>query len=490
MTEVAEIVNVGFSLHQQGNLDDAENAYIEALKLDDKNAEVYNLIGVLKLQKGEVESAVEYVEKALQISPEAYFYETLFQAYIRSENYSKIIAKEAVVMKLFPENFSLIFNIALAYKNLKQNKKAMLYYERALKINPSSYQAWFNLAHLYSIEGEYSNAVSAFKICTKLRKDDETEYFYSLALMQTKDYKNGLKHFEKRISKKTAIESQSKTYPGKIRNDNLWHGENIKDKTLLVYYEAGFGDVIMFSRYLPLAAKKCKKIILMCQKPLTQLFIENPQLGVSEIIDTFVPEKEVLFDYHIPLLSLPYALGLKEDDIFAYPDGYIRATQDKFEDAKKKYFENDNLKIGIKWKGNTYFDTDRVIPAEMFLPLIQTENTKFYSLQTFEGAEDVNKLQGIIDIGKDLIDFSQTAAVIANMDLIICNDTSLAHLAGAMGVPCWIILPYEVNWRWHNNLAKCDWYNSVKLYRQKSQGDWQGVFDEVEKDFIQAITKV
>lgn len=490
MTGAAEFVNVGFSLHQQGNLEDAENAYFEALKLDNRNAEVYNLIGVLKLQKGEVEAAIESVERAISISPEAYFYETLFQAYIRNEDYNKIVSKEMEVTKLYPDNFSLLFNLALAYKNLNQNRKAMNYYEKALKINPSSYQAWFNLAHLYSIEGEYKNAVSALKICTKLRPDDETEYFYSLALMQIKDYKNGLKHFEKRVCKETAVKSQAKTYPDKIRTDNFWNGENIKDKTLLVYYEAGFGDVLMFSRYLPLAAKKCKKIILMCPKPLTPLFIENPQLGVSEIIDTFVPEGQVEFDYHIPLLSLPYVLGLKGNDIFAFPEGYIRATQEKYDNAKKKYFENDNLKIGIKWQGNTYFDKDRVIPAEMFLPLIQTENTKFYSLQTFEGSEEVNKLQGVVDIGKDLIDFSQTAAAIANLDLIICNDTSLAHLAGAMGVPCWIILPYEVNWRWHDNLSKCDWYNSVKLYHQKTIGDWQGVFDEVEKDFTDAIIKI
>ena len=125
MQAIQDIINVGFSLHQEGKLDEAENAYNEALKIDSKNAEVYNLIGVLKLQQDEVESAIEYIEKAIEISPEAYFYETLFQAYIRSENYESIVSRAEFVQRLFPNNFSLMFNLGLAYKNLNKNKEPM-----------------------------------------------------------------------------------------------------------------------------------------------------------------------------------------------------------------------------------------------------------------------------------------------------------------------------------------------------------------------------
>ena len=110
---------------------------------------------------------------------------------------------------------------------------------------------------------------------------------------------------------------------------------------------------------------------------------------------------------------------------------------------------------------------------------MEVENTQYYSFQTFEGSEDIKDLEGIIDIGKDLIDFGQTAAALSNLDLVICNDTSLAHLAGAMGIPCWVMLPYEVNWRWHTDLSVCDWYNSVKLFRQHKIGDWKSVFDDI-----------
>lgn len=485
MTSTKEIIDLGFSFHQKGLLDAAENAYSEALKQDEKNAEVYNLIGVLKLQKGDVDSATEYITKAIDIAPAEYFYETLFQAYIRQENYQAILDKEEFVLKNYPKNFSLLFNLALASKNMKNNQKAMKLYEKALDVNPSSYQAWFNLAHLYSVEAETKNAVSALKVCKKLRPNDEdTEYFLSLALMRVKDYEKGLKLFERRLCRETAVALQNRTFPNKARPDNIWKGENIKDKTLFLYYEAGFGDAIMFARYIPLARKKCKKIILMIQKPLAPLFRANPHLGADVILDGFIPESKIEFDVHAPLLSLPYILGLKGKDVFAFPDGYMTIQKEKTEEYRKKYFDNNKIKIGIKWQGNTYYDKDRVIPTEEFIPLSHIDNTQMYSFQTFEGAEGVNKLlgEGVIDMGKELKDFSETAAAISNMDLIICNDTSLAHLAGAMNIPCWVILPYEVNWRWHTDLSVCDWYDSVRLFRQPSIGDWDSVFAEVKQE--------
>ena len=376
-----------------------------------------------------------------------------------------------------------MFNIALAYKNLNKNHEAISFYDKALKINPTSSQAWFNIAHLYSVEAETKNAVSALKICKKLNpNDDEVEYFLGIALMRVKNYDKGLKYFEKRLCREAAYAMQKKTYPNKVREDNLWKGENIKNKTLLVYYEAGFGDVIMFARYLPLVAQKCKKLIFMCQKPLAPLFRENMNLGIDEIIDTFVPEQNLEFDVHAPLMSLPYILRLKGNKVFAYSSGYLRPNEKLVQEYKKKYFNTEKIKVGIKWQGNTYYDKDRVIPTEKFGQLMEVENTQYYSFQTFEGAEELQKLSSkynIVDIGKDLVDFSQTAAALSNLDIVICNDTSLAHLAGAMAIPCWIMLPYEVNWRWHTDLSVCDWYDSVKLFRQKKLGDWQSVFDQI-----------
>ena len=490
MANVEELINIGFNLHQEGKLDDAENTYKEILDMDCENAEVYNLLGVLNLQKGNINDAIQYVEKAVEKSPQSYFYETLFQAYIRKGEFSKIVSKENEIIKLFPQDFSLLFNLGLAFKNLKNNKKAIYYYEKALEINPSSYNAWFNLSKVYLIEAEVKNAISALKICTKIKPHDkETEYFYSLALMRDKNYDKGLKYFESRESRDLVFALHNKSYPNKLRLDNRWQGENIKNKTLLVYYEAGFGDSIMFLRYLPLAKKRCKKLILIIQKPLSELIKQNKQLGVDTVIDSFIPESDIDFDVHASILSLPHILGLNSKNIFVSSDGYLKADSNEIENFRKKYFNNDQIKIGIKWRGNTFYDTDRVIPAEIFAPMKLLDGVQVYSLQTFEGSEETNKLPNIIDIGKDLITFSQTAAALSNIHLVICNDTSLAHLAGAMNIPCWIMLPYEVNWRWHTNLDVCDWYNSVRLFRQKSDGDWKSVFDKIMSEINHTLAE-
>lgn len=492
MTAINEIINKGFDFHQSGRLAEAEAAYREALDIDPENPEVYNLLGVLKLQQNDTFAAIEWTEKAIQIKSNEYFYETLFQAYIRACSYEKIIYYESEIKQKYPKNFSLLFNIALAYKNLNQYKKAIQTYEEALKIDPSSYQGWFNLAHLYEILGQSKNAVSAMRICNKLRPhDDDTEYFYSIALMRAKDYDKGLKLFEKRQCRALAIATQAKSYPNLATEEKLWKGENIKDKTILVYYEAGYGDVIMFSRYLPLLKQKCKKLVFYPQRPLVPLF-EQSGLGIDELIDGYIPESNMDFDVHTPILSLPYLLGLKGNRVFESPEGYLCADSNLINEYKSKYFDTKFLKVGIKWQGNTYYDKDRVIPPEAFSPLLETEGTKFYSFQTFEGSEDLEKISAkhdITDIGKDLLDFGQTAAALKNLDLVICNDTSLAHLAGALGIPCFVILPYEMNWRWHDNTGKCDWYDSLKLFRQAENGSWDTAIEQVKTVLLNGVTK-
>ena len=478
---IETIINRGFDFHQQGRLEDAEPLYEEALKMDNENAEVYNLIGVLKLQKGEPDLALEYILKAISISPSEYFYEVLFQAFIRKSDFQSIVGYENTINTLYPQSFTLLFDLAFAFKRMNDHKNALKYYEKALRIDPTSYDGWANVANIYDIEGRVNDAISAMEVCHAMKpNDDDTEYFLSRHYLKAKNYKKGLPLFEKRPSKKVAFQSQIKTLPNLIREDNEWKGENIKNKNMYVYLEAGYGDAIMFARYLPLVAQKCKKLTLMCHKELASLFeLNKSHLGIDEIEDSFIPNKPLDVDVHASNLSLPLLLGLKGDDIFVSREGYIVPDMNMVEEYKQKYFNTDKIKVGIKWRGNTAFDKDRVIPAEYFNRLIDLDNAQYYSFQTFEGSEEINKLNNIIDIGKDLTDFTQTAAALRNLDLVICNDTSLVHLAGAMRVPCWVLLPYNTDWRWHNNMDKCDWYESVKLFRQKNIDDWQSVFDQV-----------
>ena len=379
-------------------------------------------------------------------------------------------------------DFETYFNQALEYKNSIEYEKAEIAYLKALELNPKSCETLFNIASLYLSLNEPFKAIEYYKKLLEINPNDfEAEYFLSLAYFRVKDYEKGEKHFETRLCRETAVRTQLKTYPNIMSKAKLWMGEDISDKILYTYYEAGFGDMIMFARYIKELEKRCKKLVIKPQFELSQLLRDN--FSNVDVMNYFYDEKSFDFDYHLPFLSIPYALGLKNDEIFMHHDKYLSATQDKIDFFRQKYFDNDKFKIAIKWQGNTYYETSRVINADAFAPLFNIENVQIYSAQTFEGSEEISKLKkyGIVDLSGDFKDFSYTAGALANVDLVISSDSSLAHLAGAMGIPCIILLPYSYNWRWHLDLTKCDWYDSVKLFRLGERETWNELMIKVAK---------
>ena len=179
-------------------------------------------------------------------------------------------------------------------------------------------------------------AVNCYKKALEIKPDDwESVYFLSLAYMQLKDYKNGLRLFESRLCRQSAIVTQEKTYPNIMKARSEWTGEDLSDKTLFTYYEAGFGDMLMMYRYVPILTKMCKKLIIKPQKELAQLFREN-SYG-AKIIENYDYKKEIEFDYHIPFLSIPFILGYTGEEIFIHhDDGYLKANPEKNGDAYEK----------------------------------------------------------------------------------------------------------------------------------------------------------
>lgn len=482
-----ELTEQAFQLHQDGKLDEAEDIYAKILEQNPMNAEVLNLMGLINLQKFKLSVAENFIKRALEIQNNDYFLENLAKVYLEKEDSEKAIKLYSELLERMPAKFSYVFNLAIAYKIAKDYENAIKMYERAITLEPNNPDSYFNLGLIYNNLSKPEHAIKYYEKAVELTPNDmETRYFTGITYFRNRDYKNGLQYFESRLCRQSAILTQYNTYPNLMNNSLLWDGEtDISDKTVYTYYEAGFGDVLMFARYLPILKSRCKKLIVKPQAPLAELLQENfPDIHVMEF---FEHESKIDFDYHIPILSLPYALGLDENNMFVGRDKYLSASTEKIEKYKQKYFDNDNFKIGIKWRGNTHYEMDRVIEIKSFLKLFNIKNTKFYSFQTFEGAEDLEQIindYDIVDIGKTVSNFSDTAGALANLDLVICNDTSLAHLAGAMNIPCWILLPYNYNWRWHIDLSKCDWYESVKLYRQKESGNWDEIFDRMYEDLI------
>lgn len=479
-----------FHNHKQGQLTKARDMYMEILKDEPENAEVWDLLGVLYHQINDYMESELCIKKALELSPRLYYLENLANLYLDKGEFELSAALYSDIVK-HNSTYENWFNLAMAYKGCQKWEQSKEAYNKSLEINPDGYESHFNLAYLALNDNNPQKAIECYKKALKIKPDDwEATYFLSLAYMQNKDYKNGLKAFESRLCRQSAIMSQEKLYPALMKEKPVWQGEDLTDKILFTYYEAGFGDILMFYRYMPTLTKMCKKVVIKPQKELAPLFREN-SYG-AEVLENFDFEKEMYFDYHIPFLSIPYVLGYKGEDIFAHhDDGYLKANPAKTKYYKEKYCQNNKFKIGIKWQGNTHYDVERVLKVEDFFPLFEIDNTQFYSFQTFDGSEEFEKIRGkynVVDLGSTFSNFSDTAGAIDNMDLIISNDTSLVHLAGAMTKQCWVLLPYVYNWRWHTDLTKCDWYDSVKIYRQKSHGDWNEVFYDVQKDLIVAIS--
>ena len=453
-----ELLNQAFDLHKQGQLGEAEKLYKELLTQSPDNIQVLDLLARIKISQKKYQEGITINKKILELDS---------------------------------QNENALFDIALAYKNEGLLKESIDFYNKVITLNPQNTNAHYNIAFIYADLGDVNNAIYHFnKVLEHNPNDSDTKYFVSLAYLKNRDYKKGLPFFENRMCRKSALLTQEHTYPNLMKQAKLWQGENVSDKTIYTYYEAGFGDVLMFARYLPMLQEKCKQIIFKPQVPLTELFREN--FPYIHTMNYFEPEKNIHFDYHIPILSLPYALGLDETNMFISKDKYLKANPQKIKFYRDKFFNTDKFKIGIKWQGNTTYDWERVIDVKEFIKLFNIPNTKFYSFQTFEGAEKIEELKkyyDIVDIGKTLNNFSDTAGAIENLDLVICNDTSLAHIAGAMGKPCLVLLPYLYNWRWHLDLTKCDWYDSVKLFRQSEPQNWDSVFDNLYKELTDVLKK-
>ena len=441
-----------FNFHIQGRLDEAEKLYLQLLKKTPDDSELLNLTGLLKLRKNQPEDALSFFKKAFEINP---------------------------------NSFEIRFNLALAYKKNNETDKAVELYKKALEIDSSNYKVYFNLGHIFESKNETATALEYYKKAYEYSKDeeggnDEITYFLALSYMKMKNYTEGLIHYEARPSKKFAILSQELQYKEQIISKPFWSGTEAKDKTIFVYYESALGDTLMYSRYLKLLKDKFKKVLFKPQVCLMDFFKEN-NFG-AEIIDLKTHPDDVKFDFHLPIMSLPYALNLMSEEI-PFSEGYLKANLSKIEKYKEEYFNNDKFKIGIKWMGNPTYETSRIINIEAFYDLFEIENTQFYSLQKGDGIEELEKIPSkynVIDLGKTFEDFTDTAAAIENLDLVICNDTSIAHLAGAMGKHCWILLPFVQNWRWHTDISYSPWYKSVKLYKQIEPENWGEVFERIK----------
>jgi hypothetical protein len=305
----------------------------------------------------------------------------------------------------------------------------------------------------------------------------------SFALLLSGDFKKGWKEYEWRCKCKEAT-SLRRSF-----SQPQWDGSNIRGLTILLHFEQGFGDTIQFIRYVPLIAQQGAEVIIWCQEALASL-LQNVK-GIKQV---FVKGKQIpQFDVHCPLASLPFVFDTALESIPAIVP-YISVdsllVQKWF---NKIQHDNSKLKIGLVWSGNPRYKADRYRSCSLdtFSPLTQFNEITLYSLQKGEAgeqAENPPEDMKLIDYTEDINDFSDTAALLENLDLIISVDTAVVHLAGALGKSVWTLVPFVPDWRWMLTRKDSPWYPTMRLFRQSSPGDWEPVIDSIEKELSEFIS--
>ncbi len=334
--------------------------------------------------------------------------------------------------------------------------------------------------------GRLDEAVAAYDRAIAAEPDDAlARYHRGFILLARGDYEAGWAAQEWRL--KTSAFSR----PELLKVAPLWKGEDATTKKVLLHSEQGAGDVIQFVRYAPLVAARAGSVSMVVHESLRRLFAANfPDMDVSSDIGM-----RTGFDYQAPLMSLPYILGTNSEAAIPREVPYLVADPERVAKWGAR-LGNEGFKVGISWQGNSDYPGDqfRSIPLKRFAPLADVPGVRLISMQALWGTEQLDDLPAgmtVETLGEELVNnpdgFREMAAVIANLDLMIVSDSAPAHLAGALGRPVWVALRDYPDWRWLTERSDSPWYPTMRLFRQKQQGDWAGVFAEIAAALAEEI---
>jgi tetratricopeptide (TPR) repeat protein len=374
-------------------------------------------------------------------------------------------------------------NRGLTLHELQRFEEALASYDRALALRPDYAEALTNRGVTLQELKRFDAALASYNSALKVRPDyAKAHYDEAICRLLIGDLARGFEKYEWRWETEQLAEGKRKF------SQPLWLGsDEITGKTILLHAEQGLGDTLQFCRYVPLLTSRGVRVILEVQKPLSTL------MGTLAERAQIVSQGDKLpdFDFHCPLLSLPLALGTQIETIpSAIP--YLSASESKTRLWRDRLGCRQGPRIGIVWAGNSrkelshghrLLDSRRSLAFDRLEPVLQVANCDFYSLQ--KGDDAVLQLRAspmchrVTDWTDDLHDFSDTAALVENLDLIISVDTSVAHLAGALGKPVWLLNRYDTCWRWLLNREDSPWYPTVRLFRQDQTRDWDSVVTRV-----------
>jgi Flp pilus assembly protein TadD len=437
--EAARMFNNAAGLHREGKLDDAIEAYGKSLLLNPKQPDVYNNMGVALRSQGKLEAAVACYRRSLVLKP---------------------------------NNSGVYSNMGNALRELGRLEVSMASHQQAVRLAPRSTEAYYNLGLVLRDLGQTEAALSCLDKALALNENHvDCQWDRALTLLEMGRLEEGFEAYESRW-----LLDRS---PPRTFDQPRWDGADLKGKTVLVHHEQGFGDMIQFARYLPMIKARGGQVVVEVQPELARLM--GSVEGVSKVFNRGqTPPK---FDFWIPMMSLPHIFATSLDSIPAEVP-YVGPLDPG---AVQLPSSLGRIKrVGISWAGRPTHrnDANRSAGFKHFIEIMGLPGMSVYSLQKGPAAADIKEFGCdalVTDLGERLRDFSDTAAVVSQLDLVITVDTALAHLAGAMGKAVWVAVPFSPDWRWMRGTDSSPWYPSMRLFRQKRHGAWAGVFGDIRR---------
>jgi tetratricopeptide (TPR) repeat protein len=503
--------NLGKMHRKAGRLDDAEASFRHALAAAPNDAESHHDLALVLQTGGKAEAAIPFFERAIALAPDnAGPHNTLGLALQQLGRLDAAEARYRSALQRAPDSPDAHYNLGNALKEQDRLDDAAACYRTALSLRPDFIEAHNNLGSTLQAQGRLDDAIRSYREALAVAPDcAEAHHNLGLAFQDRGDLDSALRSYRRALETRpdfaeahwneslclllrAEFEQGWRKYEWRWKNPQLkkpkpnfdkplWLGEEpLAGKTLLLHAEQGFGDAIQFCRYARLAAERGATVVLETPAPLKGLLSQVAGIASVRTRDDPLPD----FDFYCPILSLPLAFGTRLDNI---PDDvpYVCADPARATAWRERLGTARGLRVGLVWSGNPGHanDRNRSISFAAAAKLL-TGDAQFVSLQKDVRAADKAMLDAsdrILNFESDLKDFQDTAALVANMDLVITVDTSVAHLAGAMGKPVWILLPFNPDWRWMIGRTDSPWYPSARLFRQPAPGDWAGVLASVTK---------
>jgi tetratricopeptide (TPR) repeat protein len=445
---VAALCNLAAMLQEDEQLQEALLTCQTILACDPNNTHCYTILGNVFNSMDRLDDAANCYRQALAIQPELIeAWTSLAAVLVEQEKLDEAIACCHRSLELKPDSAVAINNLGTALEQKGQLQDAFGCFCKAVELDPAFTDAHLNRSNLLLVTGDFERGWPEYEWRWKTKQ---------------------MRAFEHAAPK--------------------WEGEPLLGRTILLQAEQGLGDTIQFIRYAPLVKRLRATVVVECQKPLVKL------LSSCQGIDQWVARGDDLppFDLHAPLLSLPRILKTTLESIPAEVP-YLSADPRLVEEWQKKLSGVVGFRIGVNWHGRTGQGGHlrRDVPPDLFAALAQLPGVRLISLQkgaTTEELAAVGGGQAVFEPGEDFDRtngaFMDTAAIMKNVDLVITSDTSVPHLAGALGVPVWVLLPLLPDWRWLLNRSDSPWYPTMRLFRQVGHGDWGSVLQQVQAALV------